>query len=199
MTDTTIDGQPLDGGLHPLLGKTLRELGWSPASPGSRAGALAMAAGSIRALLRLYDQNTCTHEETYRGGAIWTFCRGCSRQWADDQGGFEPYEEPKEVTIARDLLQMMDMPDQETVDAIRTFGAPELIPTIEWIRYDGRVFVLPGGQSGFAPMPVAPGTRVRIKYRDGDEIETDKPEWMRWGWTRPYVSCADIVAYRVLP
>ena len=55
----------------------------------------------IRDLLDLVDRETCTHEETYRGGAIWTICSNCDRRWADDRGGFVPYEDPPEVVAAR--------------------------------------------------------------------------------------------------
>jgi hypothetical protein len=50
------------------------------------------------------DAEACTHEETYRGGAIWTICRGCDMKWADDRGGFRPYQEPEWLTAARSLL-----------------------------------------------------------------------------------------------
>jgi hypothetical protein len=47
----------------------------------------------------------CTHEETYRGGSIWTICRNCDMRWADDRGGFKPYSEPKELSAARSALK----------------------------------------------------------------------------------------------
>lgn len=59
---------------------------------------------SIEAFLKHYDQNTCTHEETHRGGTIWTICDQCGREWADDRNPFKPYVEPKFVTDARDIL-----------------------------------------------------------------------------------------------
>lgn len=47
--------------------------------------------------------------------------------------------------------------------------------------------------------PVAPGTRIRVRFRDGDELETDAPEQMRWPWSRPYCpTAADIVAYQIV-
>lgn len=59
---------------------------------------------SLKDMLANYDCNTCTHEDTYRGGAIWTICEGCGRKWADDEGGFIPYVEPLFVSCARQLL-----------------------------------------------------------------------------------------------
>lgn len=58
----------------------------------------------LAGVLREYDRNTCTHEETHRGGAIWTICDGCGMKWADDRGGFEPYQEPESIAAARALL-----------------------------------------------------------------------------------------------
>jgi hypothetical protein len=51
------------------------------------------------------DAEICTHEETYRGGSIWTICRNCDMKWADDRGGFKPYSEPKELSAARSALK----------------------------------------------------------------------------------------------
>ncbi len=40
------------------------------------------------------ERNTCTPEETYRGGAIWEICSSCGAKWADDEGGKPPHIEP---------------------------------------------------------------------------------------------------------
>jgi len=58
----------------------------------------------MQALIAHIDRETCTHEETHRGGAIWTICDGCGAKWADDEGGYKPYEEPAYVAEARRLL-----------------------------------------------------------------------------------------------
>lgn len=55
---------------------------------------------ALKGLLRYAEINTCQHDETHRGGAIWTICDQCGRKWADDEGGFQPYVEPKEITEA---------------------------------------------------------------------------------------------------
>ncbi len=60
---------------------------------------------AVEALLLYAEAQTCTHEETYRGGAIWTICRACGRKWADDEGGFVPYQDPPEIAAARAMLQ----------------------------------------------------------------------------------------------
>lgn len=72
-------------------------------------------------------------------------------------------------------------------------------PPGPWNAHDGRVWVLPGGKKGHKPCPVAPGTRIRVQHRDGDETLTDEPHLMRWGWTRPYCAGADILAWRMEP
>jgi iron complex transport system substrate-binding protein len=42
------------------------------------------------------------HEDTYRGGSIWTICSACGMKWADDngRGGFVPYQTPKAIEDA---------------------------------------------------------------------------------------------------
>lgn len=59
---------------------------------------------ALAELLHLFEANTCRHEDTHRGGTIWTICDRCDRKWADDQGGFQPYEDPQEVINARAAL-----------------------------------------------------------------------------------------------
>mgnify|MGYP003575130309 CR=1 FL=1 len=56
---------------------------------------------ALAALLDHVDRETCTHEETHRGGFIWTICDQCGRKWADDQGGFVPHTDPPAVARAR--------------------------------------------------------------------------------------------------
>lgn len=51
-----------------------------------------------------YEREQCYHEDTYRGGAIWTICNGCGRKWADDEGGFVPFTYPKKVKQARGMI-----------------------------------------------------------------------------------------------
>lgn len=50
------------------------------------------------------DINTCLHEETKRGGTIWTICCYCDKKWADDEGGFVPRVDAPEVATARRVL-----------------------------------------------------------------------------------------------
>lgn len=55
----------------------------------------------LQALLDHVDRETCVHENTHRGGGIWTICDDCGRKWADDRGGFKPYSDPPAVANAR--------------------------------------------------------------------------------------------------
>ncbi|ATS92356.1 hypothetical protein DLP05_127 [Stenotrophomonas phage vB_SmaS_DLP_5] len=59
----------------------------------------------IADLLKHIDKETCTHEETHRGGAIWTICDSCGRKWADDEGGFQPHKDDPAVAQARKYMQ----------------------------------------------------------------------------------------------
>jgi ribosomal protein L37AE/L43A len=59
---------------------------------------------ALRNLLSHVDEITCRHEQTHRGGTIWTICEDCGCEWADDRGGFQPYQDAKEVTAARKTL-----------------------------------------------------------------------------------------------
>lgn len=62
---------------------------------------LAAAREALRGLIDHVDCETCTHEETHRGGHIWTICDCCGRKWADDEGGFVPHQDAPAVAIAR--------------------------------------------------------------------------------------------------
>ena len=68
------------------------------------AGVVGDLVEAAKALLKYAERNECHHEETHRGGFIWTFCDGCGQRWADDRGGFQPYEEPAEFEAARAVL-----------------------------------------------------------------------------------------------
>jgi ribosomal protein L37AE/L43A len=59
----------------------------------------------IRQMLDHIERNTCTHEETHRGGVIWEICDGCGAKWADDEGGKPPFAWPKVVLAAHARLE----------------------------------------------------------------------------------------------
>jgi hypothetical protein len=55
---------------------------------------------ALRAVLDRDMRNTCTHEETQRGGVIWEICDLCGAKWADDRGGKPEWKDPPEWTAA---------------------------------------------------------------------------------------------------
>jgi hypothetical protein len=59
---------------------------------------------ALKNLLSYAERNECHHENTHRGGIIWTICDDCGGKWADDQGGLKPYCESVEITAARQAL-----------------------------------------------------------------------------------------------
>ena len=59
---------------------------------------------ALKNLLSYAERNECHHENTHRGGIIWTICDDCGGKWADDQSGLKPYCEPVEITAARQAL-----------------------------------------------------------------------------------------------
>jgi len=67
------------------------------------AGAIADLQAALRDVLDHYERNICHHENTHRGGAIWTICDDCDTKWADDRGGFVPFEYPPEIKAAQAL------------------------------------------------------------------------------------------------
>lgn len=50
------------------------------------------------------ESNTCPHDNTYRGGAIWEICEDCGGKWADDMGGKPEFAWPESVETARNLI-----------------------------------------------------------------------------------------------
>lgn len=62
--------------------------------------AIKEAHAAIRILLAESERNSCQHEETYRGGAIWEICCSCGAKWANDEGGKPEYAEPKSWDMA---------------------------------------------------------------------------------------------------
>jgi hypothetical protein len=65
---------------------------------------LEAAARALEDALNEIARNTCTHDETFRGGAIWEICLHCDMKWADDQGGKPEYAQPPQIIAAYDTL-----------------------------------------------------------------------------------------------
>ena len=96
-----------------------------PAPPGNVTAVLAGLIGYV-------ERNECLHEDTYRGGTIWTICRFCGRKWADDQGGFQPYEPPPELVAAQNALAAARAAPPETAPPA---NVTEAAKRIAWAVY----------------------------------------------------------------
>ncbi len=51
------------------------------------------------------ESRLCQHDYTHRGGVLWTICDECGEKWADDRGGFKPYQTPAYIAEARAALK----------------------------------------------------------------------------------------------
>lgn len=56
---------------------------------------------ALEALLARDERNTCQHDETHRGGAIWEICNSCGMQWSDERDPKPEWKDPKEWIEAR--------------------------------------------------------------------------------------------------
>jgi hypothetical protein len=63
---------------------------------------------ALRGLVDHVERNECEHEDTSRGGFIWTICNECGKKWADDKGGFQPYSPPPALSRARAALSAIE-------------------------------------------------------------------------------------------
>lgn len=92
---------------------------------------------ALRALLQRDVMNTCTHEETYRGGVLWTICSDCGRKWADDEGGKPEWVDPPEWTAASEAIIEAEAADNVmpllVSDVAREFGVgvPDVVKVLE--------------------------------------------------------------------
>lgn len=66
------------------------------------------AVEAFRVAMDHYERNICHHESTHRGGFLWTICDDCGAKWADDEGGFRPFEYPPEIEAARATIQSIE-------------------------------------------------------------------------------------------
>jgi len=75
----------------------------APVTPPATVAALVEA---LEKVTRYAERNTCTHEETHRGGFLWEICDSCGAKWADDEGGKPEFTEPTEISAARAALAL---------------------------------------------------------------------------------------------
>lgn len=70
---------------------------------------------NLKSVLQYAERETCTHEETHRGGAIWEICDSCGKKWADDEGGkpINAHDLPKVLTDVRDFIDSLQTSNQK--------------------------------------------------------------------------------------
>lgn len=78
----------------------------------------------LRGLVSEIERQTCEHEETHRGGAIWEICDSCGAKWADDEGGKPEFEWPESVEKAREFLAAHPAVEQAGGDERAVDGKP---------------------------------------------------------------------------
>lgn len=80
------------------------------ARPSANAAAIEeLAVRLLDDLARSLDKekrNTCRHESTHRGGAIWDICDDCGKAWAADKGGKPQWSDPPEWAETDELIAM---------------------------------------------------------------------------------------------
>jgi hypothetical protein len=59
---------------------------------------------ALRDVTNFAEAQICTHENTRRGGVIWTICDDCGAKFADDEGGPPTPKVFKPIARARALL-----------------------------------------------------------------------------------------------
>ncbi len=120
----------------------------------------------MRNLISEHDKNVCPHEETHRGGLLWTICDQCGKRWADDQGGFKAYEEPAAVTAAWAILAQAGEPEQPPRLAPKP-ALDQARPLDEWTEEDGNVlwWVFPITEAPYCGSPLDVGRTCEITLR----------------------------------
>jgi hypothetical protein len=69
---------------------------------------LRQARDALAGLLSRDTRNTCQHENTHRGGVLWTICDDCDAKWADDRGGMPEWKDPPEWVRADEAIAALD-------------------------------------------------------------------------------------------
>lgn len=76
--------------------------------------------------------------------------------------------------------------------------APEHCEEETWYDWNGaRLNPESDGPAVWPTCPVYKDTMLTVRFRDGEQRRTNDPLLMRWAWSRPYVSQADIVAFKI--
>jgi len=87
-------------GIHRLLNRRLKRLDEDFWPIHAAVERFSKAEYLLKDLVEHIDSETCQHEETHRGGAIWEICDGCGKKWADDEGGKPEFKHAPPVAAA---------------------------------------------------------------------------------------------------
>lgn len=135
----------------------------------------------MKEALKEIERNTCSHEETHRGGAIWEICDICGCKWADDEGGKPEFVELKIVTDLRNYIEKSKVISQEERDSDG------------WIEWNG----------GYCPVNDE-SQLLEVKYRSTQIYNRVAAAW-RHRWHHADRSLVidgspelDIIAYRIV-
>lgn len=127
-------------------------------------------AAALSDLLRRDEINTCQHENTHRGGIIWTICDDCGAKFADDTNPWKPFVDPREWGAAYAALAAHRAPAEPTPPQPDDDG---------WIKHDGMT------------VPVEPCTIVDAQDADGfvwEDVIVGEDGCVRdvfWLWNTP--------------
>lgn len=139
-----------------------------------------MALDALEALMRRDTGNTCQHENTHRGGAIWEICDDCAAKWADDRGGKPKWEDPPEWVAAEDAINSIraalaaPQPAQEP-ECERCGEAPRMHTSTYWC--DNQSFTTPDGRTKLGcTTPQAPHPKLTVRLTSFPE-SNGKRNW----------------------
>lgn len=135
---------------------------------------------ALRWAVREYEKNACAHEDTKRLGFCWTECSVCGKRWADDEGGFVPYEPPAELDAAHAAIARAEA---ELANEASEAKADD----DGWIKWEG------------GECPVDQSTLVEVKtcpHREIDTLPITFAGDLEWSHAEKW--CDPIIAYRIV-
>lgn len=141
-----------------------------------------VALEALEGLLKHVERQTCSHEETYRGGSIWTICSSCGMKWADDEGGMpKSFPTPKAVEKAESALSALRLLTAEGgMEDVHAYDGAcfECGSTSPFIRKDGRI-ICPNCKTIWIPPILPPSSEgkepgVSIGYLEPVQYEIIK-------------------------
>ncbi|HBO4894645.1 TPA: hypothetical protein L4V44_004532 [Pseudomonas aeruginosa] len=146
----------------------------------------------LRGLVSEIERQTCEHEETHRGGAIWEICDSCGAKWADDEGGKPEFEWPESVEKAREFLAAHPAVEQAGGDE-RVIGWRERILAAHPNSDPGfwpNALLVEHMAAEIADLRAALAQPSPVQELDFSKpLETENGEPVKW-------ICADVIEYK---